>query len=482
MQEEIAMKDIKPKVDRVLSRIADYVLDYKSESTTAYEMARYCLLDSIACALNAQHYPECRKLLGPVVPNTTLPGGVRVPGTQFELDPIKAAFDISTSIRWLEHNDSWFGKDGGHPSDNTGAIISVADYLCRKRAGPRQHKPMVKDVLTALIKAYEIQGQLLSNNDLISFGLDSISTVNVASSAVATAMLGGNRDQVINAVSNAFVDGISPRIYRIGHAAGTRKAWAAGDAASRGVMHGLMAVRGEAGYPAALSTPKWGLSDAMLKGSPVVIGPLKTHIVENVLFKVPFPAQFHTQTASECALKLHPLVKARIADIKAIRMRTHEKTLVSAYKTGPLTSASSRDHCVQYVAAIVLLKGGLTSEDYEDKAARDPRIDFLRDRMTVTEDKSYTAGYYDTRLRTNTNSMVIEFNDGSSTPEIRIDYPLGHARRRHEGLPLVDEKVQRSIAQSFSLPQQRRIHKTCADVAAMQSLPFDKFMSLFVKQ
>jgi len=278
-----------PPVDHVLTRIADYVVNYRIASKSAYEMARYCLLDSLACALNAQRLPECRKMLGPAVPGTTVPGGARVPGTEFTLDPVKAAFDISTSIRWLGHNDSWFGKDSGHPSDGLGAIVAVADYLCRNRS--QQHRKLnVKDVLTALIKVYEIQGQLLVNNDFTGLGLDSIVTVNVASSAVVTHMLGGSRDQVVNAMSNAWLDGVSLRLYRIGHNAGWRKAWAAGDAASRGVLHGLMAVRGEPGYPAALTTPVWGLSDVVMRGNPIVLdGRLSTHIVEHVLFTVPLP-------------------------------------------------------------------------------------------------------------------------------------------------------------------------------------------------
>ena len=352
-----------PPVDRVLTRIADYVVNYRITSKSAYEMARYCLLDSLACALNAQRHPECRKMLGAVVPGTTVLGGARVPGTKFKLDPVKAAFDISTSIRWLEHNDTCFGKDSGHPSDGLGAIIAVADYLCRTR-GQQRRKLNVKDVLSALIKVYEIQGQLLDNNDFTGLGLDSIAMVNVASSAVVTHMLGGSRDQVVNAMSNAWLDGVSLRLYRSGHNAGWRKAWAAGDAASRGVMHGLMAVRGEPGYPAALTTPVWGLSDVVMRGNPVVLdGPLGTHIVEHILFRVPFPAHFHTQTASECAFKFHR--------------------------------------------------------------------------------------------------------------------PLGRARRRREGLPLVDAKFQQSLRQSFSARRQKHICSVCSDYSSMKSLPFNRFMELF---
>lgn len=479
-----SMNAKQPPVDLVLSRIADYVVNYRIASKSAFEMARYCLLDSMACALNAQHHADCRAMLGPVVPGTSVVGGARVPGTDFVLDPIKAAFDISTSIRWLEHSDTWFGKDGGHPSDSLGAIIAVADYICRGRDSVRQRRKLnVMDVLSALIKVYEIQGQLLVKNDFISHGLDSVGMVSVAASAVVTHMLGGTCDQVVNATSNALLDGVSLRLYRIGHNAGWRKAWAAGDAASRGVLHAFMAVRGEEGYPAVLTTPIWGLADSMMRGNQIVLDqPLNTHIVENVLFKVPYPAHFHTQTASECAFKFHPQVKDRIEEVKSVRIRTHEKTLLSACKTGPLTSAASRDHCLQYVVAIILLYGRLNSEDYQDQTAADPRIDVLRGKMVVTEDKSYTRDFYDIRKMMNTNSMLIEFRDGSTTEEIRIDYPLGHARRRDEGLPLVDAKFQGSLKQSFSPRRQRNISRICGDLASMKTLPFNRFMDLFLKK
>lgn len=469
-----------PSPDRVLTRIADYVTRHEITRRPAYEMARYCLLDALGCALDAQAHPECTKLLGPIVPRASLPNGVRVPGTGFKLDPVKAAFDISTAIRWLEYNDTWFGTDGGHPSDNLGAVLAVADYVSRNRAAGRRHALTVGDVLTALIKAYEIQGVLLLKNNFIELGLDSVGLVTVASAAVATHLLGGSRHEIMNALSNAWLDGISPRLYRIGHNAGWRKAWAAGDAASRGVMHGLFALRGEMGYPAALSTPRWGVCDVLLRGKPIVIDrAFDSYIVEHILFKIPFPAHFHTQTASECALKLRPLVKDRIADIKTIRLRTHEKTLQSAYKEGPLHSPASRDHCVQYVVAVVLLHGKLTADDYQDEAAADPRIDELRDRMVVTEDREFTRDFYDARKRTNSNAMRVEFRDGATTPEVRIDYPLGHPRRRPEGLPLVEQKFQRSVERVFSPGRRRRISDICGDLRRLETVPFEEFMDLF---
>jgi len=473
------MASQKRRTDRVLNDIAAYATKKKNIRKPAYEMARYCLLDSLACGLEAQAHPDCARLLGPVVPGATLANGARVPGTRYRLEPIKAAFDISTAIRWLEHSDTWFGTDGGHPSDTLGAVLAVADYVSRARSNGATALS-VREVLTALIKAYEIHGVLLIKNNFIDLGLDGIAVVAVATAAIATQMLGGSHEQVVNAVSNAWLDGTSPRIYRIGHHAGPRKAWAAGDAASRGVMHALFAMRGEPGYPAALTTPKWGVSDAVLHGNPIVLGrALDSHIVENVLFKVPFPAQFHTQTASECALKLHPLVKTRIEDIERVPMRTHTKTLQSAYKTGPLHNAASRDHCVQYVAAIVLLHGNLTTEDYEDHVAADPRIDVLRDKMVVTEDKQFTKDFYDPRKRSNPNAMRIEFRDGSKTSEVRIDYPVGHPRRRSEALPLVELKFRRSV-EAF-LPRKRHdaVLEACGSLTRLQRLPFHHFMDLF---
>ncbi len=468
------------RADRVLDDIAEYATKKKITSKRAYEMARYCLLDSLACALEAQAQPDCARLLGPVVPGAVLANGARVPGTRYRLEPIKAAFDISTAIRWLEHSDTWFGTDGGHPSDTLGAVLAVADYLSCARSNGGSGLAM-RDVLTAVIKAYEIHGVLLIKNNFIDLGLDGIGVVAVATAAIAAQMLGASHDQVVNAVSNAWLDGASPRLYRIGHNAGPRKAWAAGDAAARGVMHALFAMRGEPGYPAALTARKWGVSDAVLHGNPIVLGrALETHIVENVLFKVPFPAQFHTQTASECALKLHPLVKDRIDDVKRVHLRTHAKTLQSAYKTGPLHNAASRDHCVQYVAAIVLLHGNLTTEDYEDHVAADPRIDALREKMVVTEDKRLTKDFYDPRKRSNPNAMQIEFRDGSKTPEVRIDYPVGHPRRRSEALPLLEQKFRRSVETFLPRKRQDGVFEACTDLARLERLPFHHFMDLFV--
>jgi 2-methylcitrate dehydratase len=467
--------------DLVLRQIAEYVTGYRVTSQAAYTMARCCLLDSIACGLNALEYPECTKLLGPTVPGASLPNGARVPGTRYSLEPVKAAFDISSAIRWLEHSDTWFGLDGGHPSDNLGAVLAVADYVSRNAAARRKRALTVGDVLTALIKVYEIQGVLYLKTNFIDIGLDSVGLVTVASSAVATRMLGGGRDQIINAVSNAFLDGANPRHYRIGSSAGWRMKWAAGDAAARGVMHALMALRGEVGFPNALTAPRWGFADTLMHGKPVELArPLGTFVVENVLFKIPFPAHFHAQSASECALRLHALVKDRIGDIKSVHLRTHEKTVKSASREGPLKDPASRDHCVQYVVAYVLIHGKLAARDYDNKAAADPRIDRLRAKMIVKEDVSFTRDFYDARKRTNCNALYVEFRDGTRTPEVRIDYPVGHPKRRKEGLPIVEQKFRDSLKQIFSVRRQDKIMAACSNLQDLKKVPFKDFMALFV--
>jgi 2-methylcitrate dehydratase len=465
------------KPDVVLSRIADYVHGHRITSALAYEMAGYSLLDSIACALESQGDEDCARLLGPVVPGATLSGGARVPGTRYRLEPVKAAFDISTSVRWLEHSDTWFGVDGGHPSDNMGAILAVADYISRSNPARRLR---VKDVLTAIIKAYEIHGILYLTNNFLALGLDSTAPITVASAAVATGLLGGSRDQILNATSNAWLDGVTPRLYRIGHNAGPRKSWAAGDSTSRGVMHALSATRGEPGYPFALTAPKWGLNDAIMRGNAISLSrPLGSYVSERILFKLLFPSQFHTQTPCECATRLYPLVRERIDDIREIKILTHEKTLTSAFKEGPLHNAASRDHCVQYVVAVVLLNGRLTTRDYSDAAASDPRIDALRSKTTVTEEKAFTCAFYDPRKRANPSSIQITFRDGKSTPQVRIDYPLGHPRRREEGLPLVREKFRASVAERFPSPRQKRIFEACSSPARLSRMFVSEFMSLF---
>ena len=463
--------------DPLLVQIADYACSPDTFSASAYATARSCLLDAIACALEAVAQPDCMKLLGPYVPGTVVPNGSRVPGTDFRLDPVKAAFDTGTAIRWRDYNDSWFALEAGHPSDNLGAILAVADHLCQGK----QPDLDVKAVLGALIKAYEIQCVLTLENSFLAPGLDATVLLGVSSAAVSTHLLGGTQQQIAAAVSNAWLDGANPRTYRLGANTGPRKSWASGDATSRGVQHALLALRGEPGYPAALSAPKYGFVDSIMRGKPILAPrPFGSYIVENILFKVPFPTEFHAQTASECAVRLHPLVKGRLDDIKAIHIRTHTRTLHTIDKSGPLRNAADRDHCLQYILAVVLKHGKISAEHYEDEVARDPQLDRLREKMRVAEDASFTRDYYDPDKRANPNAIRVEFSDGSSLPEVRVDFPLGHPRRRAEGLPLVVEKFRRAIGGAFPGNRGDQILAVVADPKAFEAMKFKAFMELLV--
>ncbi len=473
-----AKKKLKP--DAVFTQIADYVTRYKVTREPVYKIAKYCLLDALACAFLALPTRECAKLMGPIATNTRVPNGARVPGTNYVLDPVKAAFDIGTAIRWLDYNDSWYAAEGGHPSESLGAILATADYVSRSAGNSRAMK--VKDVLDALVKVYEVQGVLAIANSYINVGLDYVPMINVASAAVATHLMGGGRDEIINALSNAWLDGGGPRLFRVDAYMGWRKSWASGDATSRGVTHAWMATRGEGGYPTALSAPKWGFCDAILRGKPIVIArPLGSYVVENIMFKAYFPAQIHIQTAGECAEKLHPLVKDRIADIKTIHVRTHFRAFETAAKDGPLPNAATRDHCIQYVVALMLLNGKIEHEDYEDKAAADKRIDVLRAKTKVSVDDIYTKGFLDLNIRTNANAVRVEFKDGSSTDEIAIEYPIGHPRRRAEGWSELDHKFHHALEQTFKPKQRATILSACSDLKRFKAMPFTDFMGLFTK-
>lgn len=464
--------------DPLLVQIADYAAAPDAFSANAYSTAHNCLLDAIACALEAVAQPDCMKLLGPYVPGTVVPGGSRVLGTDFRLDPVKAAFDNGTAIRWLDYNDSWFALEAGHPSDNLGAILAVADYLCQ---GERPDLD-IKAVLGALIQAYEIQCVLTLENSFLAPGLDATVLLAVASAAVSTRLLGGREQQIAAAVSNAWLDGANPRTYRLGANTGPRKSWASGDATARGVRHALFALRGEPGYPAALSAPKYGFVDSIMRGKPIVAPrPFGSTIVENILFKVPFPTEFHAQTASECAVRLHPMVKDRLDEIKAIRIRTHARTLHTIDKKGPLRNAADRDHCLQYILAVVLKHGKISAEDYEDEAARDPQLDRLREKMSVAEDESFTRDYHDPEKRANPNAIQVEFGDSSSLPEVRVDFPLGHPRRRAEGLPLVVEKFRHAVRTTFPGRRGEQILESVADPKAFEAMKFKAFMDLLVR-
>jgi 2-methylcitrate dehydratase len=466
----------RPAPDSILTAIADYALSVEIRSALAYETAGYCLMDTLACGFQALKYPACTKLLGPVVPGATLTNGARVPGTAYELDPINAAFNIGAMIRWLDFNDTWLAAEWGHPSDNLGAILAVADYLSRSGAAVS-----VRDVLTGMIKAHEIQGVLALENSFNRFGLDHVLLVRVASTAVATAMLGGSREQVINAVSNAWVDGGALRTYRHAPNTGSRKSWAAGDATSRAVRLALFALRGEMGYPSALTAKTWGFQDVLFKGKPLSLPqPLGSYVMENVLFKISYPAEFHAQTAVEAAMTLHPEIATRLGEIERIAIETQEPGVRIIDKTGPLANPADRDHCIQYMVAIPLLFGRLKAEDYEDRIADDPRVDALRAKMQVRENATFTQEYYDSSKRYIGNAVQVFFKDGSASRRVQVDFPIGHRKRREEGMPVLVEKFEASVAAHFSPKQTESILAMFADRNALAAMPVSEFVARLV--
>ncbi|HEU4531578.1 MAG TPA: bifunctional 2-methylcitrate dehydratase/aconitate hydratase [Steroidobacteraceae bacterium] len=472
----------RPEPDKLLVDIADYVTAAPRFSDAAYETARYCLMDTLACGFQALKYPACTKLLGPVVPGATMPGGARVPGTSYELEPVMGAFNIGAMIRWLDFNDTWLAAEWGHPSDNLGGILAVADYLSRSSVAQAKKPLTVRDVLTAMIQAHEIQGVLALENSFNRVGLDHVLLVRVASTAVVTRMLGGTREQVINAVSNAWIDGGALRTYRHAPNTGSRKSWAAGDATSRAVRHAFIALTGEMGYPSALSAKTWGFQDVLFKSKPLTLAqPLGSYVMENVLFKISFPAEFHAQTAVECAMQLHGEVKDRLDAIEKIVIETQEPGVRIIDKTGPLANPADRDHCIQYMVAIPLIFGRLTAEDYEDKVAADPRVDALRDRMTVQENPTFTQEYYAADKRYIGNALQVFFKDGSKTRRVQVDFPIGHRKRRAEGMPVLVKKFESSVAAHFGPKQSDLIRATFADVRKLDSMAVNELMAVLVK-
>jgi 2-methylcitrate dehydratase len=473
------LSNVRPEPDKVLVDIADYAAGYRIESRDAYETARYCLMDTLGCGLEALSYPACTKLLGPIVPGTIVPNGAKVPGTQFQLDPVQAAFNIGAMIRWLDFNDTWLAAEWGHPSDNLGGILAAADWLARNaRAGGRK-PPTVRDVLTAMIKAHEIQGVIALENSFNRVGLDHVVLVKVATTAVVAQMLGLTRDEIIDAVSLAWVDGQSLRTYRHAPNTGSRKSWAAGDATARGVRLALMAAKGEMGYPSALTAKTWGFYDVLFKGKPFVFQrPYGSYVMEHVLFKISYPAEFHAQTAVECAMALHPRVRDRIDAIRRIVIRTHESAIRIIDKTGPLANPADRDHCLQYMVAVPLIFGRLGAADYEDAVAVDPRIDALRAKMACVEDQGFSRDYLDPDKRSIANALTIEFADGSKLPEVAIEYPIGHRRRRAEGIPLLVEKFKTNLARRFPPKQQRAVLELALDAGRLEATPVDEFVDL----
>ncbi|MFT5500158.1 MAG: 2-methylcitrate dehydratase [Woeseiaceae bacterium] len=471
----------RPEPDQVLVDIADYVCDAQIDSEIAFETAHYCLMDTLACGFQALDYPACTKLLGPVVPGATLPGGSRVPGTSYELDPVLGAFNIGALIRWLDFNDTWLAAEWGHPSDNLGGILATADYLSRLARAEGKEPLRMRDVLLAMIKAHEIQGVLALENSYNRVGLDHVLLVRVATAAVVTRMLGGDREKVINAVSHAWIDGCSLRTYRHAPNTGSRKSWAAGDATSRGVRLALIAMTGEMGYPSALSAKTWGYYDVLFNGNEFAFTQgYASYVMENILFKISYPAEFHAQTAVEAAMSLHPQVRDRLDEIEKIVLETQEPGVRIIDKTGPLDNPADRDHCIQYMVAVPLIFGRLTAADYENDVANDPRIDELRSKMQVEENKGFTKDYFAAEKRYIGNAIQVFFKDGSTTERMAVDYPIGHRRRREEGIPVLKKKFTDSVSGKLSKGPWQKLDALAADHEKLAATAVDDFMALLV--
>lgn len=481
------ISNVRPDPDQVIVDIANYVADYEINSNEAYDTARNCLMDTLGCGFEALDYPACTKLLGPVIAGTVVPNGAKVPGTSYQLDPILAAFNIGAMIRWLDFNDTWLAAEWGHPSDNLGGILASADYMSRKNVAESKAPLTMKDVLTAMIKAHEIQGVLALENSFNRVGLDHVILVKIASTAVVTKLLGGNKQDIINAVSNAFVDGQSLRTYRHSPNTGSRKSWAAGDATSRAVRLAWMTLQGEMGYPSALTAKTWGFYDVLFKGNAFKFQrPYGSYVMEQVLFKISFPAEFHAQTAVESAFQLNQEVGNRlqslddIANIEKIVITTHESAIRIIDKTGPMNNPADRDHCIQYMAAVGLLKGSLTALDYEDEAAADPRIDALRDKMMCVEKAEYTRDYLDPEKRSIANAIQIFFKDGTQSSNIAVEYPIGHRRRRGEGIPELVKKFKVNLARRFDAARQAEILALCQDQSKLEAIPVNQFVDMLM--
>ena len=472
----------RPDFDTEIQAIADYVLHTDvTHSAEAMRTARHCFMDTLGCGLLALSYPACTKMMGPIVPGASLPGGARVPGTSYELDPVRAAWNIGCMIRWLDFNDTWLAAEWGHPSDNLGAILALADYLSRKHVRHGRPPLLLRDVLAAMIKAHEIQGVLALENGFNRVGLDHVLLVRIASTAACALLLGLSREETLNAVSHAWLDGSALRTYRHAPNTGSRKSWAAGDASARGLFLALMAGRGEMGYPSALSAKGWGFQDVLFKGRPITRPQgYGSYVMDNVLFKISFPAEFHAQTAVECAIALHPQVRDRLDQIERIVIETQESAMRIINKTGPLANPADRDHCLQYMVAVPLLKGALTAGDYEDDVANDPRVDALRARMVVTENERFTREYLEADKRAIGNAVQVFFKNGSATEKVSVDYPIGHRRRRAEGIPVLQAKFERNLRGRIAPRNADWLLRLCADQAAFEAQPVSALMDRLV--
>jgi 2-methylcitrate dehydratase len=468
--------------DQALQDIADYVIDFKVESEEALNTARNCLIDTIGCGLLALKYPNCTRHLGPLVPGTSVENGARVFGKSFELDPVKAAWDIGALVRWLDFNDTWLAEEWGHPSDNLGAIMALSDYISRVNIANHKSPLSIRDVLEYMIKAHEIQGILALENSFNKVGLDHVLLVRVASTAVATHMLGGTREQIIDALSQAWADGSSLRAYRHAPNAGSRKSWAAGDATSRAVRLAMITMAGEMGMPSVLSTPEWGFYDVSFKGREFSFSKsYGTYVMENILFKISFPAEFHAQTAVECAVLLYPEIKEKLNEIERIEVTTHESALRIIDKTGALDNPADRDHCMQYMLAVAMIKGDLVAEFYEDSFhQQNSLIDKLRNKMILKEDKRYSKDYLADDKRSIANALQIFFKDGSQTDKVEVEYPIGHRNRRQEGIPLLERKFFNSLKSIYSKEHSNRIYSLCLDKEKTEQTPVNEFMDMFV--
>jgi 2-methylcitrate dehydratase len=478
------ISNVRPNPDKVIVDIVDYVEKYKVSSKDAYETARYCLMDTLGCGFEALQFPACTKLLGPIVPGTIVPNGAKVPGTSLQLDPVQAAFNLGAMIRWLDFNDTWLAAEWGHPSDNLGGILMAADWVSRNAVAAGKPPLAMRDVLTAMIKAHEIQGCIALENSFNKVGLDHVVLVKVASTAVVSALLGLSREETINAVSLAWVDGQSLRTYRHSPNTGSRKSWAAGDATARAVRLALIAKTGEMGYPSVLTAKTWGFYDVLFKGNEFKFQrPYGSYVMEHILFKISFPAEFHAQTAVEAAMLVNEelLRQSRTAeDIKRITIRTHDAVMRIIDKKGPLDNPADRDHCIQYMVAVPILFGRLTAEDYEDNVAIDARIDKLRDKIVCVEDKQFTKDYHDPEKRSIANALTVEFKDGKKMKEIVVEYPIGHKRRRKDGMPVLVEKFKTNLARRFPEKQRAAILELCMDARRLDATPVHEFVDMMV--
>ncbi len=473
--------NVRPDTDPELVAMADYMCDYEVTSEEALDTARNNLMDSLACMLMAQKFPEANKHLGPIVPGTVVPNGARVPGTQFQLDPVKASWDIGALVRWLDFNDTWLAAEWGHPSDNWGAVLGLGDYLSRKAVAEGKEPLTIGELLKIMIKAHEIQGVLALENSYNKVGLDHVLLVKVASAAAAAIMLDLEKDQVLDVLSHAWVDGQSLRTYRHAPNAGSRKSWAAGDASSRAVRLAMMVAKGEMGMPSPLSAPTWGFYDVLFKGNKFKFQrDYGSYVMEQVLFKISFPAEFHAQTAVECALKLHEEIKGRIDEIDRIELGTQDSAIRIISKQGPLHNPADRDHCLQYMVAIGLLHGDLKAEHYEDDVAADPQVDQLRELMVVKEDQRYSEEYHDPEKRSIANAIQIFYKDGSSSEKIEVEYPIGHRRRRAEGIPVLEKKFLDALNNHFPRRQAQKVYDLCLDAEKLNATPVNEFMDMLV--